>query len=72
MSQFNRSQRRKGAMVGMSAAAVFAAPISMAPAANAMSAPGTVTAQHTIVATGPVSRMVHTDGLCVVGLDIDT
>jgi len=38
MSQINRSLRRKGASVGLSAVALFAAVLSIAPAANAMTA----------------------------------
>jgi hypothetical protein len=70
MSQFNRALRRKGAMVGMSAAAAFAAVLSMAPAANALSASGTVTAQQAIVTTEPVSLNVDTNCLRVADLDL--
>ena len=76
MSQF-RSLRRRVAMVGVSAAAVFAVATTVAPAANAMPASVTVTAQH--VTQEPVSlkvdwchrRLVDVDARLRRLLDVD-
>jgi len=55
MTQFNRSLRRKVAFVGLSAATVLAAGTTVAPAANALLASGTVAAQHAMVTPPAVS-----------------